>query len=387
MALTVKDILQLESLQGFRPVSGQKGLDRIVCSAGIADYEFSEGVEYHNEVPFEKESLVISSLLFAQNDSSKILKAVKQLYEAGTSAFAFKDVIYDKLPQEVMDFSDEKNYPVFSFGQNLYFENIIYEVMDAVQRDDTQILSEHHIKQMIENEMPREEVVRISKSISLLFKQYSRAVFISSRGQGRKLQRSRLMKNFYLHKTLKSKCMLSKYDRGLFILLTSPHDKEESFEIVLREVTESLGLAEEDVYMCRSGIYRPHKNLDTCLRESYHTCAASLASGKEYSHYHQIGAFKYLVPLKDSFVMNQYMERILQPIKDKEEFLETVKRFVLNNGDVTGTAIDCGCHQNTVRYRLAKVKELVGAADKTDFEFYAELSAAVRIFLLKKETE
>lgn len=85
--------------------------------------------------------------------------------------------------------------------------------------------------------------------------------------------------------------------------------------------------------------------------------------------------------------MNQYMERILQPIKDKEEFLETVKRFVLNNGDVTGTAIDCGCHQNTVRYRLAKVKELVGAADKTDFEFYAELSAAVRIFLLKKETE
>lgn len=31
------------------------------------------------------------------------------------------------------------------------------------------------------------------------------------------------------------------------------------------------------------------------------------------------------------------------------------------------------------------MKELIGAEGETDFEFYAELSAAVRVYLLKEE--
>lgn len=33
MALKVKDVLQLQSLQGMKLVAGKKGLDRVVCSA------------------------------------------------------------------------------------------------------------------------------------------------------------------------------------------------------------------------------------------------------------------------------------------------------------------------------------------------------------------
>ena len=49
MALKVKELLQLQSLQGFKLVSGDKGLDKAVCSAGIADYEFAPDVNYHND--------------------------------------------------------------------------------------------------------------------------------------------------------------------------------------------------------------------------------------------------------------------------------------------------------------------------------------------------
>ncbi len=100
MALKVKELLQLQSLQGFKLVSGDKGLDKAVCSAGIADYEFAPDVNYHNDNAFDKDSFVISSLLFAQNDSSRILDAVRNLYELGISAFAYKSVIYNELPAE-----------------------------------------------------------------------------------------------------------------------------------------------------------------------------------------------------------------------------------------------------------------------------------------------
>ncbi len=60
MALKVKDLLHLQSLQGLRLLSGERGLDRVVCSVGIMDYEFAEGVDYQNEAPFERDSFVLS---------------------------------------------------------------------------------------------------------------------------------------------------------------------------------------------------------------------------------------------------------------------------------------------------------------------------------------
>lgn len=384
MALKVKELLQLQSLQGFKLVSGDKGLDKAVCSAGIADYEFAPDVNYHNDNAFDKDSFVISSLLFAQNDSSRILDAVRNLYELGISAFAYKSVIYNELPAEVLAFSNENNLPIFSFGPELYFENIIYEIMEAVQRDDTQILAEANIKKMIENELPEEEVLRISKSISLLFKKNAMAIYLKPFAMGTKLDMSRIFRNFYLNKSLKNKAMLCKYNKGLFIILTSAYEEDEKFELILNEAMESLSINEKKVYIARGNIYHPYEELDRCLREAYHTFAASVTDCRDYGHFNNIGSFKYLIPLKDSYALNEFTESILLPILDKEEYLNTVITLVINNGDITSTALECNCHQNTIRYRLSKVRELIGAGKKTEFEFYAELSTAVRIYLLKK---
>ena len=56
MALTITDILQLQSLQKFELVSGKKGLNHYVTSAEIADYEFCSDILYPLENPFEKET-------------------------------------------------------------------------------------------------------------------------------------------------------------------------------------------------------------------------------------------------------------------------------------------------------------------------------------------
>lgn len=383
MALKVRDVLQLQSLKEMKLLAGEKGLDRAVCSAGIADYEFVPGIEYYNDTPFEKESFIISSLLFAQQDETRILNAVKELYEAGTAALAFKNIIYDELPQDVIDFSDEQGFPIFSFGQDVYFENIIYEIMDAVQKDDSQILTEQNIKMMIENKLPKDEILRVSKGISLLFRQYARAVYLKEKEGAQPVDMERILRNYYLSKTLKDKCILCRYDKGIFILMTSTYEEDSKFEVILNEIIDILSIPAKELYICRSRIYRPYEKLDSCFRESYHTCAACMADKKYYAEYTDIGAFQYLVPLQDSYALNQFASSLLEPILDKEEFMHTLRIFIINNGDITATAIDCGCHQNTVRYRLSKIRELTGSDKKTELEFYAEVSAAVRIFLLR----
>lgn len=385
MALKVKDVLQLQSLQGMKLVAGKKGLDRVVCSAGIADYEFAMDIEYHNDNPFDKDSFVISSLLFAKNDAERIMEAVKILYEMGTSAFAYKNIIYGELPEEVIRFANEKGYPVFTFGQNVYFENIIYEIMDAVQQEDMMLLAEQNIMKMIEHQLPKEEVNQISKSISLFFKEYAMAVYVSPPLKGEKLDVRRILRSFYLNKSLKNKCMLCRYRKGLFMILTSDLSEDEKFEVILKEVMDSLSIEEEKVWVCRSNVHRPYDELDRCLREGWHTYAASVIDGKLYAGYDQIGVFRYLVPLAASQAMGQFAEELLAPLLDKEEFMHTCLNFVHNKGDLAATAQDCACHPNTIRYRLSKVRELTGLTEKTEAEFYAELSAALRIHLLREQ--
>ena len=88
MALTIKDILQLQSLRGFQLISGHKGLSRYVTSVGILDYEVCPDIDYPRDTAFEKDSVVLSSLLFANGRPELILPAVEQLYSSGVSGFA-----------------------------------------------------------------------------------------------------------------------------------------------------------------------------------------------------------------------------------------------------------------------------------------------------------
>ena len=128
MALTIKDILQLQSLRGFQLISGHKGLSRYVTSVGILDYEVCPDIDYPRDTAFEKDSVVLSSLLFAKDNPELILPAVEQLYASGVSGFAYKTVIYSNLPEEVNDFSEEHNFPI-SVLHNISYSPF-YEVSD-----------------------------------------------------------------------------------------------------------------------------------------------------------------------------------------------------------------------------------------------------------------
>lgn len=99
MALTVKDILELPSGQKMQILAGKMGLNRPVISVEIADYEFvpdlsfAPGVSFNLQESLDPASFIITSFLFAKDDPSAILFAVKTLQEMGMSALAFNSTI------------------------------------------------------------------------------------------------------------------------------------------------------------------------------------------------------------------------------------------------------------------------------------------------------
>ncbi len=416
MALTIKDVLQLQSLQGFQLHAGQKGLSRYVVSAGIGDYEFCSDVDFPREEAFEPDSLILSSLLFAKGQPELLLPAVQQLFDAGVSGLAYKTVIFDELPTEVLDFCNSNEFPLFSFGSDTYFENIIYEVMNAVRVDDADLLSENNIRSMIENEFPRVQVSRFAKMLSLAFKGNAMGVYIkpiaaSSSGDARTADDSRAdtdarpdgiahhvtdhssfdvraercLKNLYLNRNLNDKVLLCLYDGGIFALLTAHQPKAEAFEVILTQLLEFLGLDASSLHICRSDIHPSHKELDFCFRESYQAYLASVAEARSFGSYHEIGMYKFLIPQLANENMQKYAQSILESLRSKPEYFDTVRQLVLCGGDTLMSAEHFGCHQNTIRYRLQKIKALLGLENETEQDFYAILATAMRLHLLEAE--
>ena len=383
MALTITDILQLQSLQKFELVSGKKGLNHYVTSAEIADYEFCSDILHPLENPFEKESLVLSSLLFAKGRPEEILPAVEKLFESGVSGFAYKTVFFSDLPAEVLDFSNENNFPIFRFGMDAFFENVIFEIMDAIQSDDTNLLTENNLSRMINNDLPQSQVYFLSKNISLLFKEYAMGVYIKNCSDEFYMNLDRYFKNFYLNKGLNGKAILCKYKNGLFAILTSRQPSSDAFRIILDEMLDFFDLKNmSDLFVCRSEIHRSYEELDFCFRESYHTYLASYAEKRNLGDYSRLGTYQFLIPQQDSRSMRAFVERYISPLLVRPEYFDTMKCLVLSGGDVSEAAEIFHCHQNTIRYRVSKIKELLHLENETDQNFFSMLSDAMRVYLL-----
>lgn len=383
MALTVRDIPGLPGLDSLKLLSGAGGLNNKVVTAGIADYEFAPDAEFRDTTDFVKDSFVITSLLFAYNNPGIIIDAVKSLYNCGVSAIACKDVIFDSLPDEVLQFSDENNLPIYSFGKELYFENIIFEVMAALHTDDDASLNADNIQDMINSYLSAQEVTAICYGISLELKRYITVAYIKYTDDA-PMNADRIYMSLSRNRSLKDKILTCGFGNGLFIIITSSKDDISSHDLILKESLESLPVDTCKLAVSLSDVHIAFEHLDLGFKESYYCHCASEAEKKDFRYYSDIGIYKLITPLIKSPYVLKFSEDYLRGIKDRPEYYSTVLSYSRNHGDFTAVSAEMNCHTNTIRYRISKAKALSGQPDIADTEFYRNVSVAIAIDNIKK---
>ena len=373
MALTVKDILELPCGQKMTLLAGEGGLARPVVTVEIADYEFDPDVEYDTSAEMEPNGFIITSFLFAKDDSALILESVKQMYEIGMACVAFKKIIYEDLPPEVMAFADEKGFPVLSMEKDLWFEKITFEIMYAVQFDVKVYLSEEKIESMLSGSMSRSELGIILKGISLKLQPFVTVVYIP----GSNLDADRLLRSFYLLKGFHSKGLMIRYGNSLFLIITSQRSDFKSHDLIRQEAMELLGMG-PDLLMGMSDVHEA-ASLDQAFRESWQCCIASAAERKPFDRFGQIGMYRVLLPALENSETVAFAKALLDPLEESADLRETAHAYVDAGGDIVKTAAAIHVHQNTVRYRLGRIRERTGLAGETDGELFMQLKIAVAL--------
>lgn len=135
MSITVRDCLKLPSLSLGKVIAGRKGLDSIVTTVSVL--EFDDEAEEELITPNE---LLITALYAAKNDidaQCRILKSCKRNGDVGVVLF-YSDVIMESISQRLIDTADMLNLPVILLPEkdmNLKYSDVISDVMEAVLYD------------------------------------------------------------------------------------------------------------------------------------------------------------------------------------------------------------------------------------------------------------
>lgn len=383
--MKVKKLLSMDFFSSLTLICGEGGLENEISSVGIVDYEFSPEAKHDNANTFEQQCFVITSLLYANNDEELLLNSIKELSKAKVSGMAYKNIFYNELPKSVINFANENNFPIFLFGRELYSEDFIFAIMNELNNDNVSILSEEVLENMIADKYQEKEIYIIAKSLPLKFKNNTMGVYVYPITENKDIDMDRIITSYYLSKHLHRKCSIIKYKEGFFIIVTS-NQSLDKFDIIINEILEVLRLNQNDYYFCRSNLHNAYTKLDCCIRESYFTHQVTVAENREFTNYDKIGTYKLILPAINHQFIKTISDEYLKPIIDQDIMLETAIAFVQSNCDINKTADKLLYHENTVRYRLAKIKEKLEDNTTTEFEFHQNLIMAVRIKLILATT-
>ncbi len=112
------------------------------------------------------------------------------------------------------------------------------------------------------------------------------------------------------------------------------------------------------------------------MRRSIYAFKICLSSGKNYGSYSDLGPLNTIYPLLNDSYIEQYRIELINKIESNcksiqdfysTESYRTLKSCIDNNFDMISVGNDLFQHQNTIRYRIKKIKELLGITNDTMF--------------------
>ena len=386
MPITVSDIINAESLKNLKLIAGHGGLNGIVKKVGILDYEFINKTEDQ----FGEGDFVISSFLFAKDDESLFIEAVKGLINDGVTCLAIKDVYYKDLPLETIEYANKRSFPIFLFDNSIFYEDLITDITDMIRIDDRYQLMETKIDNILQKNINKAAIREIASEINKYFRENFVVIYCKEKEIKKDDNIFRLLKKY--NDTIDKKYeSVFKYKNGILAVISKNKIEKTNIDSMVYCLISDLGINTNDFYV---GISKCHENLNEMgvgVNECLYAVNAGESLLQNLTFYNNIGLYKIILPFIDEYWIKDFCESLLLPLQRYDEkysadFLKTALSYIDSNGNIKDTADSLFQHENTIRYRINKIKEILNM-EKND-GFYEQLSTAVKIHkILNKKLE
>ena len=336
MNISLLQVLNAPLFENVKILSGRAGLGRIVKRASVFDAPFKEDV-------LEKDILApgdffITSLLQFQPKSEELMQVLALLVKGNCSGLCvMMEERAELFSKEMLAFCEEKQFPVICMREDISYAEVLGVINQCILEEQTNLL----------NQLKRRKITQRKKTGEVCS---SFDIFIPA-------------DNYDI-------CILSADSRK---------ELEQHKNVVCEQLLRSY-------HNRRLGIGRPYARyrVERTLLEAGDALDMAQASDRRQQVYDPLSPQQLLLPIRGSREMQEFYDEFCREIAAKtteegmEDMLLTTRAYVQCNGDFKKTAKKLKQHENTIRYRINRLRNYLDVEEQP-LLFHEIISLAVRI--------
>ena len=378
--ITLQDVIDLGIFEDIWPAAPCEGYrDRVVTGAGILDCEpFLGG--YDSFVPGE---LIFTSLGFARRDPALADEAVRAMIEQDVAALVIKPVALDAISADAAALSAARGVPVL-FYEGHYVERLMAAVLALVAEDQAQSQRDARIDALL---APRDEAAVRAALFEVAHATGSTVQCVAARP---------VVADGCTLPALQGElgAALYAFQRDWPVVVQASvvryHDRLLAFASYDRLPRGAVARSEADLIARLGAVGRlslgvsqevPLGQGDLAIRQACAALDAACEGRRPSVRWADLGidAFRVAAAGDRLFSGTARLYRDLLEGYDGAhgaELSDTARAYAAAFGEVRATAEALYQHPNTVRYRLRRIREVLGLPDLADRELAALLMLA-----------
>lgn len=389
MYVTVQDILELKS-ESFELIAGRRGITNRVLQVPLLDFEYTERQDVRRfEDYWKPHDFIVSTFQFARDDPGLVTDAVKKLASLRTAGIAIKNVYAIELSSEMLRFANENDYPVLLIKDDrLFAEDLIIFVDGLLRSMADGNMAERKINYILKGDIGREKARKTLLEINYTFTNGLFAVYFLPK-ESESIRRHSFMLAPEARRVREmSGSAIVKFREGFYYIhsTTRPGDIDRNARV--EKICASLGIQMSDFHIGMCEVQSNLSETKKALLQALYAAAYARVFDFDICAHDKIGLYRLIFPLMGDAWAADYREAIIGPLlrhdatSNKLKLLDFALVYELYRGNTQAIAAHLDTHENTVRYRIARIRELTGF-DEYDETFDEQLFVAVKLHRIK----
>lgn len=285
------------------------------------------------------------------------------------------------LNQSVLDFCDEHNFPVVFIKADLPYAKIMGVINKYLTVEMMNTINRMTIERIRLGGLTDTQTQDAIHSINPRLRENIRAIYVSGTFHSNLFTSD--MWAHYMDQTHDTLIM----GDPLVILLSS--DDVKSLKQRTNHVASEMNQYFSDFYLGFSRIH-PLREIRQVLMEGDRALKIATALNVTQQEYNPLSSLQMLLSIQGSQEERDFYDAYVKAIAGSVsadalgDFLQTIEAFVTNAGDYKKTAQQIQQHENTIRYRVNRIKQVLGM-EGDPIRFYETISLAVQLRIILGE--
>lgn len=356
--IRIEELFRLEHIGNLRVIAGEKGLSRRVTAAVLFEYDPSRMLL----ADFYRGDLVVTTLAFARGDEELVQGTLMKLMNQGVAGLLIKTAYFKTLPQAILAMANRLGTPLLLFDDT-YIEEVILEVTELIRGSRHFAGHEREIDALMGGGLSAGQVRDLVRRIDPIGARAYGVYALSPRGHLSSLE-DRLYDALYGEEGMSNRFLCLAWRRMLLVLCRlAPGEEHGELSALLMQAQ-----VDEAQLLIGESFAGDAPSLGMALCEAVYAAKAARFTNAPRMTARELGLYAYLLPMSESaFIREQCAEglRLLHAYDEQSHasLTQTAQAYVENGMEIAATARALYQHPNTVRYRLSKIRALLGAGD------------------------